>query len=153
MQQASLHMFNCKTALYNILIISLSIYPSVIFHSLSLFSFMQCILSGSYNILGLPWWHRGTESTCQFRRCKFNPFFKKIPWRRKWQPTAVFLSGKPHVQRSLVGYSPWNHKRVRQDLATKQQLSPYTYSNITTPGLDSSAFSSSLATHDSMLQT
>ena len=30
----------------------------------------------------------------------------KIPWRRKWQPTLVFLSGKSHGQRSLAGYSP-----------------------------------------------
>ena len=35
--------------------------------------------------------------------------------------TPVFLPGKLHEQRSLVGYSPWGHKRVRQDLATKQQ--------------------------------
>ena len=105
MQQASLHMFNCKTAFYNILIILLRIYPSVLFHSLSLFSLMQCILSGSYNIPGLPWWHRGIESTCQFRRCQFDPSFKKIPWRRKWQPTSIFLSGKPYVQRSLAGYT------------------------------------------------
>ena len=42
-------------------------------------------------------------------------------WRRKWQPTPVFLPGKSHGQRSLVGYSPWGHKRVRHDLATKQQ--------------------------------
>ena len=34
----------------------------------------------------------------------------KIPWSRKWQPTPVFLSGKVHGQRSLVGYSPWCHK-------------------------------------------
>ena len=96
MQQASLHMFDCKTALYNILIILLRIYPSVIFHSLSCFSFMQCILSGLYNIPELPWWLRGIESSCQFRRCQFNPCFRKIPCRRKWQPTPVFLSGKPH---------------------------------------------------------
>ena len=32
---------------------------------------------------------------------------EKIPWRRKWQPTPVFLPGKPHRQRSLAGYSPW----------------------------------------------
>ena len=31
----------------------------------------------------------------------------KIPWRRKWQPTPVFLPGKSHGQRGLVGYSPW----------------------------------------------
>ena len=35
---------------------------------------------------------------------------RKIPWRRKWQPTPVFLPGKSHGQRSLVGYSPWGHK-------------------------------------------
>ena len=41
-------------------------------------------------------------------------------WRRKLQPTPVFLSGKSHGQRSLAGYSPWRC-RVRQDLATEQQ--------------------------------
>ena len=33
-----------------------------------------------------------------------------IPWRRKWQPTPVFLPGKSHGQRSLADYSPWGHK-------------------------------------------
>ena len=32
------------------------------------------------------------------------------PWRRKWQPSPVFLPGKSHGRRSLVGYSPWGHK-------------------------------------------
>ena len=35
---------------------------------------------------------------------------RKSPWRRKWQPAPVFLPGKSHGQRSLVGYSPWGHK-------------------------------------------
>ena len=35
---------------------------------------------------------------------------RKIPWSRKWQPTPVFLPGKFHGQRSLVGDSPWGHK-------------------------------------------
>ena len=35
---------------------------------------------------------------------------RKTPWRRKWQPTPVFLPGNFHGQRSLVGYSPWGHK-------------------------------------------
>ena len=35
---------------------------------------------------------------------------RKIPWRRKWQPTAVFLPGKFHGQKNLVGYRPWGHK-------------------------------------------
>ena len=37
----------------------------------------------------------------------------KIPWRRKWQPTSVFLPGKSHGLRNPGGYSPWGHKRVR----------------------------------------
>ena len=44
----------------------------------------------------------------------------KIPWRRKWQPTPVFLPGKLHKQRTLEGYSPWDC-RVGHILATKQQ--------------------------------
>ena len=43
------------------------------------------------------------------------------PWRRKWQPTPVFSPGKSYGQKSLVGHSPWSHKRVRHDLVTKQQ--------------------------------
>jgi len=34
----------------------------------------------------------------------------EIPWRRKWQPTPVFLPGKSHGQRSLASYSPWGNK-------------------------------------------
>ena len=44
------------------------------------------------------------------RRCGFNPWVGKIPWRRKWQPTPVFLPGKFLGQKSLMGYSPWNLK-------------------------------------------
>ena len=40
-------------------------------------------------------------------RRRFDPWVRKIPWRRAWQPTPVFLPGEPHGQRSLVGYSPW----------------------------------------------
>ena len=43
----------------------------------------------------------------------------EAPWRRKWQPTPVFLPVKSHGQRSLVGYSPWGLKKVRPDWATK----------------------------------
>ena len=44
----------------------------------------------------------------------FDPWVGKIPRRRKWQPTPVFLPEKSHGQRSPVGYSPWGHK-VRHD--------------------------------------
>ena len=60
-----------------------------------------------------------------YRTHGFHPWVRKIPWRRKWQPTPVFLPGDPHGQRSLVGYSPWAHT-VRHDWATKQkELSLY----------------------------
>ena len=49
----------------------------------------------------------------------FNLWVGKIPWRRKWQPAPVFLLGKFHGQRNLVGYSPWGHK----DLDTTERLS------------------------------
>ena len=55
----------------------------------------------------------GKESACQCRRhkrCWFNPWAGKIPWRRVWQPIPVFLPGKSHGQRSLAVYSPQGHK-------------------------------------------
>ena len=36
----------------------------------------------------------------------------RFPWRRKWQPTPIFLLGKSHGRGSLVGYSPWGHKEL-----------------------------------------
>ena len=56
---------------------------------------------------GFPGGASGKESTCQCRthkRCGFDPWVGKIPWRRAWQPTPVFLAGEFHGQRSLVGY-------------------------------------------------
>ena len=53
------------------------------------------------------------EPACQFRRHKrrrFDPWVRKIPWRRAWQPISVFLPGESHGQRSLAGYSPWSRK-------------------------------------------
>ena len=44
------------------------------------------------------------------KKLGFDPWVWKIPWRRKWQPTPVFLLGKFHGQRSLRGYSPWGYK-------------------------------------------
>ena len=55
-------------------------------------------------------WHSGKESACQYRRCKFDLWVWKIPWKKKWQPTPVFLPGESHGQKSLAGYSPWGHK-------------------------------------------
>ena len=66
-------------------------------------------------------WLSGKESACQSRRCRFDSPVGEIPWSRKLQPTPVFLPGRFHRQRSLVGYSPRSRKRVKCDLGTKQQ--------------------------------
>jgi len=73
--------------------VSKEIHPSILLLDLSPF------------FLGLFWWLSGEESACQCRRCGFDPWVRKIPWRRKWQPILVFLLEKSHGQRSLVGYS------------------------------------------------
>ena len=60
-------------------------------------------------------WSVGKESACQWRRrgrCRFDPWVEKIPWRRKWQPTPVFLPGKSQGQRSLAGYGSWDCKEL-----------------------------------------
>ena len=65
-----------------------------------------------YYITGFPMWLSGKESACQCRRCEFSPWVRKMPWRREWQPTPVFLPGESHEQRSLAGYSPGGHKEL-----------------------------------------
>ena len=62
------------------------------------------------NPLGPPQWLRGKEFTCQCRRHGFYPWVGKMPWKRKWQSTLVFLPGEFHGQRSLLGYSLCGHK-------------------------------------------
>ena len=58
----------------------------------------------------------------------FNPWVRKIPWRREWQPTPVFLPGEPHGQRSLVDYSPWGC----EESDTTEQLT-YTHNALLYP--------------------
>ena len=67
----------------------------------------------------------GKEPTCQCRRFNrpgFSPWVGKIPWKRSWQPSPIFLPGESHGQRSLVGYNPSGH-RVRYDWG---DLAPHT---------------------------
>ena len=57
--------------------------------------------------LCLPQWLRGKASAYNAGDPGFDPWVGKILWRRKWQPTPIFLPGKSHGWRSLEGYSPW----------------------------------------------
>ena len=73
-------------------------------------------------------WLSGKESAglcTSHRRCSFDPWIRKIPWRRKWQPTPVFLPGEFHRQRSLAGYSPWGLKE--SDITEQQSMHTYIY--------------------------
>ena len=63
---------------------------------------------------------------CQCRRHGFDPWGRKIPWSRKWQPTPAFLPGKFHGQRSLVGYSPCSQK----ESDTSKQLNTLAQKNL-----------------------
>ena len=72
--------------------------------------------------MGFPGGANGKESACQCRRSQrhgIDPWAGKMPWKRAWQPTAAFLPGEFHGQRSLVGYSPQVHKELDMTEATE----------------------------------
>ena len=77
-------------------------------------------------LFGLPWWPKWYRICLQWGTPRFSPWVRKIPWRRKWQPTPGFLPGEPHGQKSLAGYSPWGLK----ESDTTEQL---TFSLSSTP--------------------
>ena len=76
--------------------------------------------------MGVSRWLSGKESPCQFRRCGFDPWVGKFPWRRKWQPTPVFLPGESHGQRSLAGTV---HGVAKEEGTTEQLDSTAVMSN------------------------
>ena len=66
---------------------------------------------------GFPGGSDGKRICLQFGRPRFHPLVRKIPWRREWQPTPVFLPGESHGQRSLMGYSlqrDWDCKETER---------------------------------------
>ena len=77
--------------------------------------------------MGLPWWLSGKETAFQCRRHRFNPWVRTIPWRRKWQPTPVFLLGNPMDRGAWQAIVHGITKRVitkrvkSEILATEQQ--------------------------------
>ena len=81
--------------------------------------------------MGIPRWFSSRESDCQCRRhrkCGFDLWVSKIPWRRKWQPTPIFLPGESQGQRIPAGYGPWNcrvgHNWARMYSAKSLQSCP-----------------------------
>ena len=61
-------------------------------------------ISGELTTERMKRWSQSKNNTQLCRSCRFNPWVWKIPWRRAWQPTPVFLPENPHGQRNLVGY-------------------------------------------------
>ena len=84
-----------------------------------------CFLGWGYKKWGLPWWLNGKESTCQCRRCRFNPWIRKIPSRRSSQDLIwikgnfFFISIKTFVLNYAICYlGTWNReykKKVSQE--------------------------------------
>ena len=80
-------------------------------HTCEVFAASPCLDHGVQ--LDTPWaslWLSRWSVCLQCGRAVFNPWVGKIPWRRRWQHTPVFLPGESHGEWSLVGYSPWGHK-------------------------------------------
>ena len=80
------------------------------------------------------------EPACQCRqkRCEFNPWVGKIPWRRAGTPLKYFCLENPHGQRSLAGYSPWGSQRVRHNWSILgPRFAPFT---TITPGISQISF-------------
>ena len=74
---------------------------------------------------GFPEGTGGKEPAYQFKRWRthgFKPWVGKIPWKRKWTPTPVFLPEKSYVQRRLAGCSPWDRRKSD----TTERLSTHT---------------------------
>ena len=84
--------------------------------------------------LGFPGGTSGNELECQWRRQQrwgFEPGVGKIPWRREWQPTLIFLPGESHGQRSLAGCGPQGHTGLDTSGVTCMHTHPWIWPGIT----------------------
>ena len=90
-------------------------FPNLLFALASQKACQPHLAGFSYVLLGFPGRTSVKGSTCQCRRCKrhgLDPWVGKIPQKRAWQPTPVFLTGESHGQKSLESYSPQGHKET-----------------------------------------
>ena len=92
--------------------------------------FKKCFgINSGFRLIGLSRWCSGKEPAYQYKRCRrpgLDLWVRKIPWRRKWHPTPVFLPGKSHGDRSLVIYGPQGLK----ELDSTEHACPLSRSNI-----------------------
>ena len=106
----SVHVCICIYVMYTqIYTIHTQLYTSLILYVYMIYTHLYYMHALNY----LRRWLGGKESACQCRRHRtheFDLWVRKIPWRRKRQPTLVFLPGVIHGQRTLLGFSPWGCK-------------------------------------------
>ena len=79
-------------------------------------------------VWGSPSGTGGKEPVCQCqrrKRCGRDPWVQKIPWRKAWRPTLVFLPGESHGQRSLAVYISWGHRE--SDRTERQHNTPMAF--------------------------
>ena len=106
---------SCKSPIWNIMFKNLVGVCTLHFLYFLFLHILKCSVVNKYHPLGLPWWLSGKESACQCRRHVFNPWVRKMPWRRKWQHTPVFLPGKSPWTEEPGGLQSMWSQRVRQD--------------------------------------
>ena len=93
-------------------------FRTVLLQHLSIFYYYYCLVY-------LPGGTSDKESAYQCRQivgAESDPWMGNIPWRRKWQPTPVFLPEKFHGQRSLAGQSPWGQEELDKTAYTLSTL-------------------------------
>ena len=76
------------------------------------FFWMGCIITCFYGASQVVLVVKNPPAVQENRRYGSDPSVRKIPWRRKWQPSTAFFPGESHVQRNLAGYSPWGCKEL-----------------------------------------
>ena len=84
-------------------------------------------LIGNTVIVGLPSWFRWWSICLQSERPRFGHWISKIPWRREWLPTPIFLPGETHGQRNLEGYRPQGRKESHTTERLTLSLSVFTF--------------------------
>ena len=103
---------NLQLQYYSLILLfytQLNISEKICKYHLHSFTYSRRLRSSLTTLLSFPDGSGGKDSIC--RRLRLETWVQKIPCRREWQPTAVFLPGEFQGQRNLMGYSPWGRKQ------------------------------------------